>query len=164
MYSYVICDHMRALDVYMSALNGSCPLMGIPCSNYEDFLKGRCMDCDIFRGKCPVIGNNTWVTTCSTQTAAAPFYLLLVSNYPVSYCEKLWVHILGVSFVSTIKTFLSSRLIWHWVISYINSPAAYCAASLFLQDLLLSVVLPFYCKTLVPTIQSINYKVNLKYL
>uniref|UniRef100_A0A3P8Q7W7 Phospholipase A1 member A n=1 Tax=Astatotilapia calliptera TaxID=8154 RepID=A0A3P8Q7W7_ASTCA len=60
MYSYVICDHMRALDVYMSALNGSCPLMGIPCSNYEDFLKGRCMDCDIFRGKCPVIGNNTW--------------------------------------------------------------------------------------------------------
>ncbi|TNN47159.1 Phospholipase A1 member A [Liparis tanakae] len=43
MYGYVICDHMRALHVYMSALNGSCPLAGIPCSSYEDFLKGRCL-------------------------------------------------------------------------------------------------------------------------
>ncbi|XP_070832374.1 phospholipase A1 member A isoform X2 [Chaetodon trifascialis] len=56
MYGYVICDHMRALHVYMSALNGSCPLMGIPCFSYEDFLKGRCVDCDVFRGVCPTIG------------------------------------------------------------------------------------------------------------
>ncbi|KAM3607217.1 uncharacterized protein V6R79_003578 [Siganus canaliculatus] len=56
MYGYVICDHMRALHVYMSALNGSCPLMGIPCFSYEDFLKGRCMNCDIFKGRCPTIG------------------------------------------------------------------------------------------------------------
>ncbi|XP_068593422.1 phospholipase A1 member A isoform X2 [Cebidichthys violaceus] len=56
MYGYVICDHMRALHVYMSALNGSCPLVGIPCSSYEDFLKGRCLDCDVFKGTCPTIG------------------------------------------------------------------------------------------------------------
>ncbi|XP_030614023.1 phospholipase A1 member A [Archocentrus centrarchus] len=56
MYGYVICDHMMALHVYMSALNGSCQLMGIPCSTYEDFLKGRCVDCNVFKGKCPVIG------------------------------------------------------------------------------------------------------------
>lgn len=55
-YGYVICDHMRALHVYMSALNGSCPLVGVPCSNYEDFLSGRCVDCDVFKGTCPVIG------------------------------------------------------------------------------------------------------------
>ncbi|XP_060943925.1 phospholipase A1 member A isoform X2 [Limanda limanda] len=56
MYGYVICDHMRALHVYMSALNGSCPLRGIPCSNYEDFLNGQCVDCDVFKGTCPSIG------------------------------------------------------------------------------------------------------------
>ncbi|XP_076603364.1 phospholipase A1 member A isoform X2 [Chaetodon auriga] len=56
MYGYVICDHMRALHVYMSALNGSCPLVGIPCFSYEDFLKGRCVNCDVFRGVCPTIG------------------------------------------------------------------------------------------------------------
>ncbi|KAM3862192.1 phospholipase A1 member A [Diretmus argenteus] len=56
-YGYVICDHMRALHVYMSALNGSCPLMGIPCFSYEDFLRGRCLDCGgVFRGTCPTIG------------------------------------------------------------------------------------------------------------
>uniref|UniRef100_A0A8C7CPB6 Phospholipase A1 member A n=1 Tax=Oncorhynchus kisutch TaxID=8019 RepID=A0A8C7CPB6_ONCKI len=52
-YSYVICDHMRALHVYISALNGTCPLTGIPCSSYEDFLKGRCLGCP---GRCPRIG------------------------------------------------------------------------------------------------------------
>ncbi|NP_001133507.1 phospholipase A1 member A precursor [Salmo salar] len=53
MYRYVICDHMRALHVYISALNGTCPLTGIPCSSYEDFLKGRCLGCP---GRCPRIG------------------------------------------------------------------------------------------------------------
>nr|XP_019956135.1 PREDICTED: phospholipase A1 member A isoform X2 [Paralichthys olivaceus] len=56
MYGYVICDHMRALHVYMSALNGSCPMRGIPCFNYEDFQRGQCVDCDVFKGTCPTIG------------------------------------------------------------------------------------------------------------
>ncbi|XP_028289509.1 phospholipase A1 member A isoform X2 [Parambassis ranga] len=70
MYGYVICDHMRALHVYMSALNGSCPLVGIPCSTYEDFLKGRCVDCDIFKGRCPVIGlsENSGITMSPVPT------------------------------------------------------------------------------------------------
>ncbi|XP_043987656.1 phospholipase A1 member A isoform X1 [Gambusia affinis] len=55
-YGYVICDHMRALHVYMSALNGTCQLMGIPCASYEDFLKGSCVDCGVFKGRCPAIG------------------------------------------------------------------------------------------------------------
>lgn len=50
---------MRALHVYMSALNGSCPLVGIPCFSYENFLKGRCVDCDVFKGVCPTIGKKT---------------------------------------------------------------------------------------------------------
>uniref|UniRef100_A0A3B4BH68 Phospholipase A1 member A n=1 Tax=Periophthalmus magnuspinnatus TaxID=409849 RepID=A0A3B4BH68_9GOBI len=56
MYGYVICDHMRALHVYMSALNGSCALTALPCTSYEDFLLGQCVDCNVFKGTCPVIG------------------------------------------------------------------------------------------------------------
>lgn len=56
MYGYVICDHMRALHVYMSALNSSCPLVGIPCTSYDDFLGGNCLNCDVFKGRCPTIG------------------------------------------------------------------------------------------------------------
>lgn len=58
-YGYVICDHMRALHVYMSALNGSCPLIGFPCSSYEEFLAGKCVTCKgPFNGTCPQIGND----------------------------------------------------------------------------------------------------------
>ncbi|KAF3843501.1 hypothetical protein F7725_002350 [Dissostichus mawsoni] len=56
LFGYVLCDHMRAIYVYMSALNGSCPLLGVPCFSYEDFLQGRCLTCDAFNGKCPTIG------------------------------------------------------------------------------------------------------------
>lgn len=56
MYDYVICDHMRALYVYISALNSSCPLVGIPCYSYDNFLMGQCLNCDIFKRKCPTIG------------------------------------------------------------------------------------------------------------
>lgn len=55
-YSYVICDHMRALHVYISALNSTCPLVGIPCNSYDKFLMGQCPNCDIFKGQCPTIG------------------------------------------------------------------------------------------------------------
>ncbi|MFT7818267.1 phospholipase A1 member A-like [Arapaima gigas] len=55
-YSYVICDHMRAIHVYMSSLNSSCPLVGIPCPSYQDFLEGQCLDCQkTLNGTCPQI-------------------------------------------------------------------------------------------------------------
>ncbi|CAL1582977.1 unnamed protein product [Knipowitschia caucasica] len=56
MYGYVICDHMRALHVYVSAVNGSCALTALPCTSYEDFLRGQCEDCNVFKGTCPTIG------------------------------------------------------------------------------------------------------------
>ncbi|XP_020487689.2 phospholipase A1 member A isoform X2 [Labrus bergylta] len=83
MYGYVICDHMRALHVYMSALSGSCPLIGIPCSSYEDFLKGNCLDCDIFKGTCPTIGlsENSGITV-SPIPKEQRLFLLTSSSTP----------------------------------------------------------------------------------
>ncbi|CAL8267325.1 unnamed protein product [Lota lota] len=81
-YGYVICDHMRALYVYISALNGSCPLTGIPCSTFEDFLQGRCLSC---HGPCPTIGllKNSGVTS-SPLPKEQKFFLLTTSEPP--YC------------------------------------------------------------------------------
>ncbi|XP_071760175.1 phospholipase A1 member A [Centroberyx gerrardi] len=84
MYGYVICDHMRALHVYMSALNGSCPLMGIPCFRYEDFLTGRCLDCEgVFNGICPTIGlsENSGITV-SPIPKEQKLFLLTTSSPP----------------------------------------------------------------------------------
>ncbi|XP_038128301.1 phospholipase A1 member A isoform X1 [Cyprinodon tularosa] len=82
-YGYVICDHMRALHVYMSALNGTCPLMGIPCSSYEDFLQGSCLDCGVFKGRCPVIGlkENSGIATLPIPENQKVF-LLTTSSSP----------------------------------------------------------------------------------
>uniref|UniRef100_A0A3Q1IBM1 Phospholipase A1 member A n=1 Tax=Anabas testudineus TaxID=64144 RepID=A0A3Q1IBM1_ANATE len=82
-YSYVLCDHMRALHVYMSALNGSCTLKGIPCFNYEEFMKGNCMTCDMFRGACPTIGlsDNSGITM-SPIPKEQKLFLLTSSSAP----------------------------------------------------------------------------------
>ncbi|XP_037014668.2 phospholipase A1 member A [Artibeus jamaicensis] len=56
-YSYLICDHMRAVHLYISALENSCALMAFPCASYKAFLAGRCLDCfNPFLLSCPRIG------------------------------------------------------------------------------------------------------------
>ncbi|KAM6954950.1 phospholipase A1 member A isoform 2-T2 [Lycodopsis pacificus] len=96
MYGYVICDHMRALHVYMSALNGSCPMVGIPCSSYEDFLKGRCLDCDVFKGTCPTIGlsPNSGIVV-SPVPREQKLFLLTTSSPP--FCSRHFLLQLEVS-------------------------------------------------------------------
>lgn len=86
MYGYVICDHMRALHVYISALNGTCSLMGLPCSNYDNFLAGNCYDCQRgFEGTCPCIGllKNSGLTVHPLPIQQR-VYLLTTSTPP--YC------------------------------------------------------------------------------
>lgn len=56
-YSYLICDHMRAVHLYISALENTCPLMAFPCASYKAFLAGDCLDCfNPFLLSCPRIG------------------------------------------------------------------------------------------------------------
>ncbi|KAL0963590.1 hypothetical protein UPYG_G00308310 [Umbra pygmaea] len=93
-YGYVICDHMRALHVYISALNGTCPLTGIPCSSYEDFLKGRCLDCQgAFHGTCPQIGllENNGVTVNPLHKQEKLF--LMTTSSPPFCAHHILVHL-----------------------------------------------------------------------
>ncbi|XP_051471267.1 phospholipase A1 member A isoform X4 [Apus apus] len=56
-YKYLICDHMRAVHLYVSALKHSCLMVAFPCASHQDFLNGRCLDCvDPFLYSCPRIG------------------------------------------------------------------------------------------------------------
>ncbi|XP_053733348.1 phospholipase A1 member A isoform X1 [Synchiropus splendidus] len=96
---YVLCDHMRALYVYMSSLEGSCQLQGIPCSSYEDFLDGLCVDCDDFKGKCPTIGpsENSGIVV-SPIPKEQKLFLLTTSQPP--YCAYHILLVLEVSALS----------------------------------------------------------------
>ncbi|XP_051635923.1 phospholipase A1 member A isoform X2 [Manacus candei] len=56
-YNYLICDHMRAVHLYISALKHSCPIVGFPCASHQEFLNGHCLDCaERFLSSCPRIG------------------------------------------------------------------------------------------------------------
>ncbi|XP_027020377.1 phospholipase A1 member A isoform X2 [Tachysurus fulvidraco] len=116
-YGYVICDHMRALHVYMSALNGFCALTGFPCSSYEAFLAGQCTSCDgVFNNICPQIGllKNSGITA-SPLPIHGKVYLLTTSEVPfcvhhimielkVSQLEKTAVVVLTLVSMQDIKT------------------------------------------------------------
>ncbi|XP_043927428.1 phospholipase A1 member A [Protopterus annectens] len=59
-FRYMTCDHTHAVHIYMNAIkavNSSCHMFGIPCSSYEEFINGNCLDCfDPFQQSCPRIG------------------------------------------------------------------------------------------------------------
>ncbi|XP_061082781.1 phospholipase A1 member A isoform X2 [Conger conger] len=97
MYGYVICDHMRAVHVYISSLNSSCPLIGFPCPSYERFLAGECTDCErTFKGTCPQIGllENSGITV-SPLPHEVKLFLQTSSSAP--YCAHHFLLELTVS-------------------------------------------------------------------
>ncbi|XP_077149729.1 phospholipase A1 member A isoform X2 [Ranitomeya variabilis] len=57
LYGYVICDHMRSVKIFINALRGICSFIGFPCSDYQMFREGRCVDCQTSgMSSCPHIG------------------------------------------------------------------------------------------------------------
>ncbi|XP_069748434.1 phospholipase A1 member A-like [Narcine bancroftii] len=56
-YKRVICDHMRAVYLYISSIKNRCPLVAFPCQTYEQFTNGKCVNC-FFHSlqQCPRIG------------------------------------------------------------------------------------------------------------
>uniref|UniRef100_V9KDH1 Phospholipase A1 member A n=1 Tax=Callorhinchus milii TaxID=7868 RepID=V9KDH1_CALMI len=56
-YKRVICDHIRAVHLYINSIKNPCPLVAFPCQSYEDFVNGQCVDCfSHFLLRCPQIG------------------------------------------------------------------------------------------------------------
>ncbi|CAL1596424.1 unnamed protein product [Knipowitschia caucasica] len=52
--SYFVCDHQRAVFLYLCALNQTCSITAFPCSSYSDFRDAKCLQCEAFRpAPCP---------------------------------------------------------------------------------------------------------------
>uniref|UniRef100_K7FHG2 Phospholipase A1 member A n=1 Tax=Pelodiscus sinensis TaxID=13735 RepID=K7FHG2_PELSI len=85
-YNLVICDHVRAIYLYISALENSCPLIAFPCSSHEKFLAGHCLDCmDPFLLSCPRIGLlERGGVSMETLPKEVKVYLMTGSSAP--YC------------------------------------------------------------------------------
>lgn len=83
-YNFLICDHVRAVHLYISALSHPCPIVGFPCASHQDFLNGHCLDCaEPFLSSCPRIGtvpawelpgadDNTFLMVSVQSTGCSP--------------------------------------------------------------------------------------------
>ncbi|XP_053096203.1 lipase member H [Pangasianodon hypophthalmus] len=54
---YFKCDHQRSVFLYLDSMNQSRQITAYPCSDYSDFLDGKCLSCERFNSSgCPVFG------------------------------------------------------------------------------------------------------------
>ncbi|XP_067896945.1 phospholipase A1 member A isoform X2 [Heterodontus francisci] len=87
-YWYLICDHMRAVYLYISSIKNHCPLVAFPCQSYEQFTNGQCIDCYKHSlQRCPRIGllERAGLST-DVQPKEVKVYLMTSSNSP--FCVK----------------------------------------------------------------------------
>ncbi|XP_069800759.1 phospholipase A1 member A isoform X1 [Dendropsophus ebraccatus] len=54
LYQYLICDHMRSVTMFITAMRGVCSYVGFPCASYWLFREGHCVECQ--SAPCPRIG------------------------------------------------------------------------------------------------------------
>uniref|UniRef100_A0A1W7R9Z3 Phospholipase A1 n=1 Tax=Hadrurus spadix TaxID=141984 RepID=A0A1W7R9Z3_9SCOR len=75
------CSHRRALEYYIDSLmNKCCPFVGYSCSNYEDFLDGKCTDCGEDGRKCAPLGYKAIEYKSKIQKETKVFYLKTASK------------------------------------------------------------------------------------
>uniref|UniRef100_A0A8C0LQQ3 Lipase I n=2 Tax=Canis lupus dingo TaxID=286419 RepID=A0A8C0LQQ3_CANLU len=54
---FIKCNHQRAVYLFMASLETNCNFISFPCSSYEDFKAGLCVNCEKFKKKsCPRLG------------------------------------------------------------------------------------------------------------
>ncbi|XP_067849124.1 phospholipase A1 member A [Heptranchias perlo] len=87
-YKFVICDHMRAVHLYISSIKKHCPLVAFPCQTYEDFTNGQCVNCHNHSlQRCPRIGLlERGGLSADVQPKEVKVFLMTSSNSP--FCAK----------------------------------------------------------------------------
>ncbi|XP_077335715.1 phospholipase A1 member A [Lithobates pipiens] len=121
-YQYLLCDHLRAVAVYINALRGRCAFIGFPCSTYKEFQEGLCVDCETTKlSSCPRLGrkdaliipgefvihdttsesqNDTSTVSYKTQQPPKDILLFLLTTPAEPYCAH---HILLAFTLSELK-------------------------------------------------------------
>nr|XP_048278858.1 lipase member I isoform X4 [Myodes glareolus] len=56
--NYIKCDHQRAVYLFLASFETNCSFISFPCSSYEDYTNGLCVDCGtLSKDSCPRLGN-----------------------------------------------------------------------------------------------------------
>lgn len=94
---FVACNHIRAVKFYIESITTKCPFKSYPCLSYNEFLAGKCLDCD--GTGCPQMGYHADAYR-SSVTAGTKTYLSTNALQP--FCE--YMTDVGISLGSNSKT------------------------------------------------------------
>ena len=72
------CDHRRAPEYYTASVKRQCSWTAYPCSSYNDFESGKCLNCN---GECPAMGYDA-----DRTEKTGTYFLKTNSNTP--FCGK----------------------------------------------------------------------------
>ena len=75
------CNHIRSYEYFIESVNSMCPYLSVPCSSWEDFIKGKCFDC--VNTYCPRMGFDAQI-----GKKKAILYSMTGKTYP--YCSKFY--------------------------------------------------------------------------
>ncbi|XP_050004888.1 lipase member I isoform X1 [Alexandromys fortis] len=78
--NYIKCDHQRAVYLFLASFETNCSFVSFPCSSYEDYKNGLCLDCGTLpKDSCPRLGNKArpwWKEGLKKKTEGWPFRTL----------------------------------------------------------------------------------------
>ncbi|XP_041437324.1 phospholipase A1 member A isoform X2 [Xenopus laevis] len=87
LYGFVICDHMRSVTIYITALRGICSFTGFPCPNYKEFLSGQCVNCSVSSPlACPRIAREEILANPRTQIISQEAQVFLMTTSKDPFC------------------------------------------------------------------------------
>ncbi|XP_072567532.1 lipase member H isoform X1 [Paramormyrops kingsleyae] len=88
--SYFVCNHQRAVFLFLCALNKTCSFTAYPCSSYSDFQDGRCLSCEPLRpAPCPVFGETPHVGGAVLQTGVVALLPFPPTPWDrLGYCQR----------------------------------------------------------------------------
>ncbi|XP_017348083.1 lipase member H isoform X2 [Ictalurus punctatus] len=85
---YFKCDHQRSVFLYLDSINQSRQITAYPCSDYSDFLDGKCLSCERFNSSgCPVFGYDVtkWKDVLLKLRQTTTFF---TTNQEAPYCKS----------------------------------------------------------------------------
>ncbi|KAM8977767.1 phospholipase A1 member A [Pelodytes ibericus] len=115
LYKYLICDHMRSVSIYTNAMLGICSFTGFPCTSFQEFSEGKCVDCQDPRLPCPQIAHRgllrrenapgqVFMKTTSTEPYCAHHILLeFTLEVPEDRSITLEIQLIGDQSTSTTR-------------------------------------------------------------
>ncbi|KAM7436663.1 hypothetical protein ABFA07_013584 [Porites harrisoni] len=102
----VVCDHFRATDYFIDSLSPNCThaMEGFPCSNADDFDRGRCLKCN---GTCPIMGYKA--VKSKNHQIHGSHYLYTAKSSP--FCVRYYTTITFDTIWSVMSSLLKAHIV-----------------------------------------------------